>query len=86
MAEFERCHPSRCAFDADGDGKLSPEEAKAAREARQAEMLKQFDKDGDGKLSKDELPERMASMLEIGRASCRKECVSTCRSRWSPYH
>src|SRR3546814_14557075 len=23
---------------------------------------------------------------EIGRASCREECVSTCRSRWSPYH
>src|SRR3546814_11638046 len=23
---------------------------------------------------------------QIGRASCRKECVSTCRSRWSPYH
>src|SRR3546814_16387325 len=23
--------------------------------------------------------------IEIGRASCRKECVSTCRSRWSPY-
>src|SRR3546814_16331324 len=23
---------------------------------------------------------------EIGRASCRQECVSTCRSRWSPYH
>src|SRR3546814_9261068 len=23
---------------------------------------------------------------EIGRASCGKECVSTCRSRWSPYH
>src|SRR3546814_5155985 len=23
---------------------------------------------------------------KIGRASCRKECVSTCRSRWSPYH
>src|SRR3546814_788204 len=22
---------------------------------------------------------------KIGRASCRKECVSTCRSRWSPY-
>src|SRR3546814_17873863 len=21
---------------------------------------------------------------QIGRASCRKECVSTCRSRWSP--
>src|SRR3546814_13485027 len=24
--------------------------------------------------------------LEIGRASCREECVSTCRSRLSPYH
>src|SRR3546814_11677968 len=24
--------------------------------------------------------------IEIGRASCREECVSTCRSRWSPYH
>src|SRR3546814_540013 len=23
---------------------------------------------------------------KIGRASCREECVSTCRSRWSPYH
>src|SRR3546814_20571729 len=22
--------------------------------------------------------------IEIGRASCREECVSTCRSRWSP--
>src|SRR3546814_19315184 len=22
---------------------------------------------------------------EIGRASCRERCVSTCRSRWSPY-
>src|SRR3546814_12684604 len=23
---------------------------------------------------------------QIGRASCRERCVSTCRSRWSPYH
>src|SRR3546814_12945860 len=23
---------------------------------------------------------------EIGRASCRKKGVSTCKSRWSPYH
>src|SRR3546814_7666732 len=23
---------------------------------------------------------------QIGRASCREECVRTCRSRWSPYH
>src|SRR3546814_14669753 len=23
---------------------------------------------------------------EIGRASCRERCVSTCSSRWSPYH
>src|SRR3546814_20778708 len=27
-----------------------------------------------------------ATMMEIGRAACRKECVSQCRSRWSPYH
>src|SRR3546814_13947785 len=24
--------------------------------------------------------------VEIGRASCGKACVSTCRYRWSPYH
>src|SRR3546814_5888155 len=30
-----------------------------------------------------ELPE---GVQEIGRASCGKECVSTCRSRWWPYH
>src|SRR3546814_10155997 len=23
---------------------------------------------------------------QIGSASCRAECVRTCRSRWSPYH
>ena len=23
---------------------------------------------------------------QIGRASCRKECIPPCRSRWSPYH
>src|SRR3546814_21191023 len=26
------------------------------------------------------------AVRQIGRASCREECVSTCRSRWSPYH
>src|SRR3546814_12560643 len=24
--------------------------------------------------------------IQLGRASCREKCVSTCRSRWSPYH
>src|SRR3546814_17468421 len=28
----------------------------------------------------------LAREVQIGRASCRKECVSTCRYRWSPYH
>jgi Ca2+-binding EF-hand superfamily protein len=48
-------------FDKDGDGKLSDEEHKAAREERKAmgdkrheEMIKKFDKDGDGKLSDEE--------------------------------
>src|SRR6056297_3725408 len=27
-----------------------------------------------------------ARSVKIGRASCREECVSTCRSRWSPDH
>ena len=26
------------------------------------------------------------TIQQIGRASCRKECSVTCRSRWSPYH
>ncbi|MES2925049.1 MAG: hypothetical protein V4819_26065 [Verrucomicrobiota bacterium] len=41
-------------FDKDGDGKLSQEEGKAAREAMQAERIKKYDKDGDGKLSDEE--------------------------------
>ncbi|MFC4993047.1 EF-hand domain-containing protein [Rubritalea tangerina] len=52
-------------FDKDGDGKLSDEERKEARDAiakrygsrgdkMQKELLKRFDKDGDGKLSEDE--------------------------------
>src|SRR3546814_4644939 len=28
----------------------------------------------------------LAVFKQIGRASCRERCVSTCRSRWSPYH
>src|SRR3546814_11607751 len=47
-----------------------------------------------GKLEMDETFEKrdliniavVKALDEIGRASCRKECVSTCRSRWSPYH
>src|SRR3546814_15274418 len=30
--------------------------------------------------------ERYGREVEIGRASCGKECVSTCRSRWAPFH
>src|SRR3546814_13922739 len=26
------------------------------------------------------------AVQEIGRASCREKCVSTCISRWAPYH
>jgi Ca2+-binding EF-hand superfamily protein len=44
-------------FDKDGDGKLSDEESKAAREAMQAkrkEAQSKFDTDGDGKISEEE--------------------------------
>ena len=27
-----------------------------------------------------------SEQAKIGRASCREECLSVCRSRWSPYH
>src|SRR3546814_3772285 len=33
-----------------------------------------------------EEPLRVADLGEIGRASVGKECVSPCRSRWSPDH
>ena len=55
-------------FDKDGDGKLSPEEAKAFREARRKEMLEKYDADGDGKLNADERrkisEERRAEMIK----------------------
>src|SRR3546814_11290176 len=36
-------------------------------------------------LNKNIMPMKTHS-LQIGRASCRERVVSTCRSRWSPYH
>ncbi len=61
-------------FDKDGDGKLSPEEREAMREARKGmmekhrkEMLGKYDADKDGKLSKEERrkmhEERQAAMI-----------------------
>src|SRR3546814_7621887 len=44
---------------------------------------------GAGNRAKSEHSLRLARCLPdtraIGRASCREECVSTCRSRWSPH-
>src|SRR3546814_14085003 len=48
--------------------------------------------DGYGLLSQQRTAEAPAAgvfdteIVQIGRASCREECVSTCRSRWSPFH
>src|SRR3546814_14765418 len=42
--------------------------------------------DGDGRLR---MVGRLKDMFRVGRSEERrvgKECVSTCRSRWSPYH
>jgi Ca2+-binding EF-hand superfamily protein len=41
-------------FDKDGDGKLNEEERKAARDAREKQMLEKYDADKDGKLSDEE--------------------------------
>src|SRR3546814_21117001 len=42
--------------------------------------------DGDAVLFSDEAEQVFQSSGQIGRPSCRENCVSTCRSRWSPYH
>src|SRR3546814_9835326 len=39
--------------------------------------------DADGNM---EVYHPSGTYLRIGRASCRERVVSTCRSRWSPYH
>jgi hypothetical protein len=60
-------------FDKDGDGKLSDDEAKAAREAMQAKreearkkMLEKYDADKDGKLS-DEESKKMREDMQAKR-------------------
>src|SRR3546814_3265140 len=51
----------------------------------QAAGFAAFDQQGDS-FQADGALEVVLLVDEIGRASCGKECVSTCRSRWSPYH
>src|SRR3546814_17733508 len=41
---------------------------------------------GDGSLQQFGDPRTVQIRLQIGSASLGKECVRTCRSRWSPYH
>src|SRR3546814_14184480 len=61
------------------------------------ELLRRFDRNGDGEIDVQEwdtaraaaIAEVRAAQLERSRSAERrvgKECVSTCRSRWSPYH
>src|SRR3546814_12277690 len=66
-------------------GVSSEAKAEIARQAGADEVVvhgyQPFDKDASKALAN-----RFKEAVEIGRASCREECVSTCRSRWSPYH
>ncbi len=48
-------------FDLDGDGELSDEERRKAREAWRARMVERYDTDGDGEVSREE---RRAAMRE----------------------
>lgn len=53
-------------YDTNGDGKLSVEEQRAARDAWHTQALKEFDADGDGKLSDQERKQAMnARRLKI---------------------
>ncbi len=52
-------------FDANGNGKLEPEERALAREQRRVNMLAKYDKNNDGKLSKEErIQKRQDRMVE----------------------
>src|SRR3546814_15893470 len=70
----------------------------AGLEATERELMGVFERHGVTRIAAIGLPldpNQHQAMLEIpsdkesgkiGRASCRARCVSTCRSRWSPYH
>src|SRR3546814_8402871 len=66
----------------------SPSEAPSSRSTSEAHngrkrpcrQVKQLGSPRSSTLMAKRLPSK------IGRASVGKECVSTCRSRWSPYH
>jgi hypothetical protein len=77
-------------FDKDGDGKLNEEEAKAAREARQAKaeearkkMLEKYDTDKDGKLS-DEERKTMRTELEAKRKALLEKYDANKNNRLDP--
>src|SRR3546814_14974577 len=78
------------------DGAMPMDHGKMA----DAEFVK-FDQNKDGKISKSEVPAKHAMTAHFGMLDADKdgslsqrseerrvgkECVSTCRSRWSPYH
>src|SRR3546814_20766507 len=48
--------------------------------------MEEFDEVGAREPRELEAKPEVLDTWEIGRASCRERCVSTCRSRWSPYH
>ena len=70
-------------FDKDGDGKLSQEEAKAAREAAQKKMLEKYDKDKDGKLS-DEERKTIREEMEAKRKALLEKYDADKNGRLSP--
>ena len=59
-------------FDTDGDGELSKEERKAARDARRAERIAKYDTDGDGELSKAEKEAARADSPRGGKKGPKK--------------
>jgi hypothetical protein len=77
-------------FDKDGDGKLNDEEAKAAREARQAraeearkKMLEKYDTDKDGKLSEEER-KTMRTEMEAKRKALLEKYDANKNNRLDP--
>ena len=89
LAQLQETYDMLRKTDANNDGKITKEEATAAREhaiqARVDSLFKQYDTNGDGKISKDECPECMTAMFKRADKSgngfvTKAEAVECCKA------
>src|SRR3546814_20315589 len=86
---IEAFHPERVAGRILGMGDVVSLVEKAAESIQQEDAERMAAKLAKGQFDMNDLRGQLAQMRRMGRSEERrvgKECVSTCRSRWSPYH